>query len=974
MKRFLACLMSLVLAVGLMPTAAFGSLQPTALSSQGVDSVYDVSNGRYAPYDTVRRLYTRPVTLRTSPDSGQKLYRTVELDLSNPIYDGADLAIRYTGDSPFFVRSDSKWNNWVWMGEGSDGVWAESANDGTGQKVIFFSRDAFEKRYEKTGAQSAHLYVAVHAESTSYPDRHEECNLVEVVALGGAERVDPKSGSYHEITGLTRDQIARDMRAGYNMAGHFDCNWVDRDKNGSPILKKDGGWSYSDLMLEANGTNVYITRETIHALKQKGFNAVRLPATWFQHIYPEGDPTGNSLDHLNDMTPVQRYHIDRAWMERVHEVVDWCIAEDMYVILNIHHEDWIDRSDLATAYDDPSTDLPAKFKAVWTQIANEFAGYDQHLVFEDMNEPHAVVNGIDPVTKKYKRLSWGYATEGSVATVNNLNRDFVKLMRDELEGHRERLLMMAHDTGNGEIATTGFVMPDDAEDLLAVSMHCYAPHGWTHYFMDDDEGKKKGELNVYTDSYRHSAETAWAGYRSHYTSQGYTVILGEFGCYYCGEERQQDRLDWMTQYATHAKELGIPMFYWRMDRSETGQDGNKHIVWSAFDEEEHDFSDLSREMMQRWFDILDDDGIEWGEYARVDDGERADIDEGVQLLADSGNWPQDIEGVHRTGTTGWRVVCSNREDAGASSGKSRLEWSDIAGKDIAVKFEGSAPRLGCANEDWGNDSWGDSPDYVDYVNGIAYFESSSIATRWKAVVASSPDPRVKGNTEEDVTRIFIPTATVGDGAPLDDAVFTKVLQVAIVHHHEWSRWEKTTPPTCTAAGEKTRTCASDADHVLSRPIPALGHEWGSDYVVDVEATSEHAGSKSIHCTRCGEIKPGSAVVIAKLVATEEGAPNLKSKLVAPKATSLTKLKAAKRGFTAKWKKAAGASGYQLPYGLKKSFKGAKKVAVAKAKTTSKKVAKLKAKKKYWVRVRAYAKADGKTAYSAWSKAKSVKTK
>ena len=92
-------------------------------------------------------------------------------------------------------------------------------------------------------------------------------------------------------------------------------------------------------------------------------------------------------------------------------------------------------------------------------------------------------------------------------------------------------------------------------------------------------------------------------------------------------------------------------------------------------------------------------------------------------------------------------------------------------------------------------------------------------------------------------------------------------------------------------------------------------------------------------------------------------------------TSLTSVAAAKKGFTAKWKKQAKqTAGYQIQYALNSKFKNAKTTIVSKVKTTSKKVAKLKPKKKYWVRVRTFQKTGGKTYYSAWSAVKTVTTK
>lgn len=98
--------------------------------------------------------------------------------------------------------------------------------------------------------------------------------------------------------------------------------------------------------------------------------------------------------------------------------------------------------------------------------------------------------------------------------------------------------------------------------------------------------------------------------------------------------------------------------------------------------------------------------------------------------------------------------------------------------------------------------------------------------------------------------------------------------------------------------------------------------------------------------------------------------------IVPKGTKLSKVTAASRAFTAKWKKqATQTTGYQVQYSTSSTFKkGNKTVTVKGAKTVSKKVAKLKAKKVYYVRVRTYKKVGSKTHYSAWSAKKKVKTK
>lgn len=101
--------------------------------------------------------------------------------------------------------------------------------------------------------------------------------------------------------------------------------------------------------------------------------------------------------------------------------------------------------------------------------------------------------------------------------------------------------------------------------------------------------------------------------------------------------------------------------------------------------------------------------------------------------------------------------------------------------------------------------------------------------------------------------------------------------------------------------------------------------------------------------------------------------------VNPEGISLSSVKAGKKRFTVKWKKQAKqTTGYELQYGTDSKFKSAKTVIVSKNKTVSASVSKLKAKKKYYVRIRTYktVKVNGKSTkiYSGWSKVKTVKTK
>ena len=98
-------------------------------------------------------------------------------------------------------------------------------------------------------------------------------------------------------------------------------------------------------------------------------------------------------------------------------------------------------------------------------------------------------------------------------------------------------------------------------------------------------------------------------------------------------------------------------------------------------------------------------------------------------------------------------------------------------------------------------------------------------------------------------------------------------------------------------------------------------------------------------------------------------------LAKPKATVIKKLKAGKKKITVTWKKRTkNTTGYQIQYSTKKNFKKAKTVKVKGAKKTKKTIKKLKSRKRYYVRIRTYRTKGGKTVYSRWSKAKTVRVR
>ena len=135
----------------------------------------------------------------------------------------------------------------------------------------------------------------------------------------------------------------------------------------------------------------------------------------------------------------------------------------------------------------------------------------------------------------------------------------------------------------------------------------------------------------------------------------------------------------------------------------------------------------------------------------------------------------------------------------------------------------------------------------------------------------------------------------------------------------------------------------------------------TDYKVKLPSGRKNVGTYEVKITFKGSKYSGSKTL---------------SYTINPKSTKLSKVSAKKKGFEAKWKKqSTQTKGYQIQYSTDSKFKsGNKTVTVNKNSTTKKTISKLKAKKKYYVRIRTYKTVGKQKYYSDWSKSVKVTTK
>ena len=234
------------------------------------------------------------------------------------------------------------------------------------------------------------------------------------------------------------------------------------------------------------------------------------------------------------------------------------------------------------------------------------------------------------------------------------------------------------------------------------------------------------------------------------------------------------------------------------------------------------------------------------------------------------------------------------------------------------------------------------------------------------------------------------------------------------HIHDWSEWTVETEPTCVDEGKKTRVCNTCTKQEEAAISPTGKHTYSKQVVLP---TYDEQGYTIYTCEVCNysykddftdklerpaekpstepetkpSTKPDSKPTAAPTNPTASNsaatlpqsansqASNAESTTSAqiqkPNKTSVKKSKAKKGSVELTWSKTKGVKGYEIQVATDKKFKKNKKtVTIKKQKTTKTTVKKLKANKKYYVRVRTYKIVNGKKVYSSWSKVKSVKTK
>ena len=237
-------------------------------------------------------------------------------------------------------------------------------------------------------------------------------------------------------SGLTAKKVAKEMGVGINLGNTFEAYYND-DSNMCGFARIVGDGRPSDY--EGCWGAIPTTRAIIDGMRDSGFKTVRIPVFW-----------GNGM--VDDGT----FTINEDFINRVEEVVRWVLEDGMYCVVNMHHYDerlimFLDRREAVNAA-----------KTVWTQVAEHFKDYGDHLVFEGYNEYLGLAKEGTNFDDNFK---FDYC--------NEMNQTFVDAVRSTGGNNSERILIASGFNTNIDKTTDyRFKMPTDTvENKMMVSVH-----------------------------------------------------------------------------------------------------------------------------------------------------------------------------------------------------------------------------------------------------------------------------------------------------------------------------------------------------------------------------------------------------------------------------------------------------------------------------------------------------------------------
>ncbi|MDR0516102.1 MAG: cellulase family glycosylhydrolase [Fibromonadaceae bacterium] len=295
---------------------------------------------------------------------------------------------------------------------------------------------------------------------------------------------------------MTTMEVVKDMGLGINLGNTFESNgsWI----NGNTVNAYETAWG-----------SPTITKAMIDGYASAGFKTVRIPVAWSNLM------TGNSSGG--------NYTISTALLNRVEEVVNWVLANNMYAIVNIHQDGgWWEN------FPNDFDECMKKYKRIWTQVSDKFKSHSGYLIFESLNE-EGVWNDV--------WNQWG-GTNGkdrAYNMLNAINQEFTTLVRASGGNNGNRHLLIAgYATNIDRTIDAMFKMPTDAKNRQAVSVHYYDPFGFTHHDGNKNDWgwstpNQEPLMTWGTSVEINQLSTEMNKLKTNFVDKGTPVIVGEYG-------------------------------------------------------------------------------------------------------------------------------------------------------------------------------------------------------------------------------------------------------------------------------------------------------------------------------------------------------------------------------------------------------------------------------------------------------------
>lgn len=250
------------------------------------------------------------------------------------------------------------------------------------------------------------------------------------------------------------------------------------------------GWNLGNTMDaipdETAWGNPLVTQALLRQIKAQGYNSIRIPVTWSNHHGPA--PT---------------YTIDAVWLSRVRQVVDWALAENLYVLVNLHHDSW----QWINGYPGDRTNVMNRYTALWTQIATTFRSHSSKLVFESINEPQFTGTSGDAQSDEVLR---------------ELNVAFVRLLRQSGGNNATRLLVLPTlntNSNQAQLDALATTISQLGDRNIAATVHFY---GWWPFSVNIAGGTRY-DANVEQDMV-----DGFDRVHNTFVARGIPVIVGEW--------------------------------------------------------------------------------------------------------------------------------------------------------------------------------------------------------------------------------------------------------------------------------------------------------------------------------------------------------------------------------------------------------------------------------------------------------------